>query len=150
MASQLELTEDFLQVRRTQLTGSTRRLAARGQPDQLFAGGFVLVAFNHRLYLLLEKNHLSSTNDAITSPYPLNWNKGRGLGCATSANDLRPRMPKRLFPVLMTDWLRGTDFQPVILPVPQEAQKSQAGSPCYAAIENNPCATRSIKGGDIR
>jgi hypothetical protein len=47
MASQLELAQDFLQVRRTQLTGSTRRLAAGGEPDQLFAGGFVLVAFSH-------------------------------------------------------------------------------------------------------
>jgi hypothetical protein len=47
MASQLELAENSLEVRRTQFTGSTRRLAARGEPDQLFAGGFVVVAFNH-------------------------------------------------------------------------------------------------------
>jgi hypothetical protein len=47
MASQLELVQDSLKVRRTQFTRSTRRLAARGEPDQLFAGRFILVAFNH-------------------------------------------------------------------------------------------------------
>jgi hypothetical protein len=47
MASQLELAENSLEVRRTQFTRSTRGLAVRGEPDQLFAGGFVVVAFNH-------------------------------------------------------------------------------------------------------
>jgi hypothetical protein len=49
MASQLELAQDSLEVRRTQFTRSTRRLAARGEPDQLFAGRFVVVAFSHGL-----------------------------------------------------------------------------------------------------
>jgi hypothetical protein len=49
MASQLELAQDSFQVRRTQLTGSTRRLAARGEADQLFAGRFILILFSHLL-----------------------------------------------------------------------------------------------------
>jgi hypothetical protein len=48
MTSQLELVQDAFKVRRTQFAGSTRRLAAGGEPDQLFAGRFVLVAFSHR------------------------------------------------------------------------------------------------------
>jgi len=49
MASQLEPAKDSLQVRRTQLTRSTRRLAARGEPDQLLAGGFILIVISHYL-----------------------------------------------------------------------------------------------------
>jgi hypothetical protein len=47
MASQLELAQDSLEVRRTQLTRSTRRLAARGEPDQLLARRFILILFSH-------------------------------------------------------------------------------------------------------
>jgi hypothetical protein len=67
MASQLELAQDFLQVRRTQLTGSTRRLAAGGEPDQLFAGGFVLVAFSHLRVAAAKTAPLSNPNFTLPS-----------------------------------------------------------------------------------
>jgi hypothetical protein len=70
MASQLELAQDSFKVRRTQFTGSTRRLAARGEPDQLFAGRFILVAFNH-VCVAAKKHRLFRTCQNLTLPSPL-------------------------------------------------------------------------------
>jgi len=50
MARQIEPREDCREVRRTELTGSTRSLAPRRQANQVAPRGIVVLCFGHREY----------------------------------------------------------------------------------------------------